>query len=364
MMESTDYMRRAVELARNGIGFVNPNPLVGAVIVKDGRIIGEGWHEKYGELHAERNALKNCTESPEGAEMYVTLEPCCHYGKNPPCTEALIQAGIRKVYIGSDDPNPLVAGKGIQQLQEAGIEVETGVCKTECDRLNRIFFHYITTKTPYCMMKIAMTADGKTATRAGLSKWITGEASRQHVHELRKQFAGIMCGIGTVIADDPSLTCRIENPSNPVRIVCDTHLRIPMDCKIVHTAKEVPTIIATASENHAKLEKLQNLGVQILQVSSKEGHINLKSLMRKLGAQGLDSVLLEGGSHLHESALRAGIVQHVQIYIAPKIFGGVSAKTAIGGVGVSEVDEAYRLSAPEIRQYGNDILLDYDILED
>ena len=348
-MESTDYMRRAVELARKGIGFVNPNPLVGAVIVKDGRIIGEGWHEKYGQPHAERNALKNCIESPEGAELFVTLEPCCHHGKQPPCTEAVIQAGIKKVYIGSSDPNPLVAGKGVQQLRGAGIEVETAVCKDECDNLNRIFFHYITKKTPYCLMKIAMTADGKTATRAGFSRWITNEASRQHVHELRKQFSAIMCGIGTVIADNPSLTCRIENPSNPIRIICDTHLRIPVDCTVVRTAKEVPTIVATSSQDSARIAKLRESGVQILKVPDEEGHISLKLLMKKLGEQGIDSVLLEGGSHLHESALRAGIVQHVQIYIAPKIFGGVSAKTAVGGIGVNDVDEAYQLGAPEIR---------------
>ena len=361
-MKEDIFMMTAIKLAENGIGFVNPNPLVGAVIVKDDRIIGKGWHEACGQPHAERNALRNCTESPEGADLYVTLEPCCHHGKQPPCTEAIIQAGIKKVYIGSDDPNPLVAGKGIEQLRQAGIEVVTGVCKEKCDRLNRIFFHYITNKTPYCMIKIAMTADGKTATRTGASRWITGELSRQHVHETRKLFSGIMCGIGTVIADNPSLTCRIENPSNPVRIICDTHLRIPMDCNIVRTAKDVPTIIATASQDSNKIQKLENQNVQIMKVPSCEGYVDLKSLMKKLGAQGIDSVLLEGGSHLHESALRAGIVQYIQIYIASKIFGGVSAKTAVGGLGVAEVDEAYLLTEPEIRRYGSDILLDYDIL--
>lgn len=361
-MTDTEYMQRAVELAKKGIGFVNPNPLVGAVIVKNGRIIGEGWHERYGQPHAERNALKNCSESPENADIYVTLEPCCHHGKNPPCTEALIQAGIQKVYTGSDDPNPLVAGKGIQQLRDAGIEVITGVCKSECDQLNRIFFHYITTKTPYCMMKIAMTADGKTATRTGESQWITGESSRYHVHEIRKQFSAIMCGIGTVIADDPSLTCRIENPSHPIRIICDTNLNIPEKCNILRTAKEIPTIIATSSYDDSKMQKIQDSGAQVLQIPAYEGHINLKLLMQKLGEQGIDSVLLEGGANLHESALRAGIVQHIQIYIAPKIFGGDSAKPAIGGLGIAEVGEAYRLSAPEIHQYGEDILLDYDVL--
>ena len=364
-MTDAEYMQRAIALAKNGIGFVNPNPLVGAVIVKDGSIIGEGWHERYGELHAERNALKNCTQDPAGADMYVTLEPCCHYGKNPPCTDALIEAGIKRVYVGSDDPNPLVAGQGIVKLREAGIEVITGVCKEECDKINKIFFHYIVHKTPYCMIKIAMTADGKTATRAGLSKWITGESSRRHVHEIRKQFAGIMCGIGTVLADDPSFTCRIENPSHPARIICDSHLQIPLDSKLVHTAKEIPTYVATCYHSDGKkAEALKKAGVQIIETSSEDGHVKLRSLMRKLGALSIDSILLEGGAAMHEAALRAGIVQHIQVYIAPKIFGGVSAKPAVGGVGVFEVDEAYKLSAPEIRRYDNDILLDYDILED
>lgn len=363
-MTQNDYMLRAVELARNGIGFVNPNPLVGAVIVKNDTIIGEGWHEHYGGLHAERNALRNCTEDPAGADLYVTLEPCCHQGKNPPCTDAIIESGIKRVYMGSYDPNPLVSGKGIAQLRCAGIEVIQNVCKEECDKLNRIFFHYITTRTPYCMIKIAMTADGKTATRAGLSKWITGESSRQHVHEVRKQFSSIMCGIGTVLADDPTLTCRIENPSNPIRVICDSNLQIPLDCKLVHTAKDVPTYVACCHMEQRKAESLKKAGVHILEMPAEDGHVKLRSLMRKLGALGIDSVLLEGGSALHESALRSGIVQHIQVYIAPKIFGGVSAKPAVGGIGVFEVEEAYRLSKPEIRTYGNDVLLDYDILED
>lgn len=207
------YMLRAIELAKLGTGFVNPNPLVGAVIVKNGRIIGEGYHMKYGTLHAERNALKNCTESPEGAEMYVTLEPCCHYGKNPPCTDAVIASGIKKVYVGSDDPNPLVAGKGIKILRENGIEVVTHFMKEECDKLNDIFFYYITNKKPYVILKYAMTADGKIATSTGKSKWISNEASREHTHQTRKKVAAILVGIGTVLNDNPMLNCRCENPS-------------------------------------------------------------------------------------------------------------------------------------------------------
>lgn len=355
------YMQRAITLAKQGVGFVNPNPLVGAVIVKDGRIIGEGFHECYGQPHAERNALKNCTESTKGAVMYVTLEPCCHHGKNPPCTDAVIEAGISKVFVGSNDPNPLVAGQGIAKLRDAGIEVVREFCKADCDAINSIFFHYITTKTPYCILKTAMTADGKTATRTGLSKWITGEKSRQHVHETRKQVAAIMVGIGTVLADDPMLNCRLDNPSHPIRIVCDTDLRIPMDCQLVRTAGEIPTYVAACSADEQKIQLLESMGVHVLLIPEKDSHVDLRLLMQKLGEMGIDSVLLEGGATLHEAALKSGIVQHVQIYIAPKIFGGDAARSAVGGMGVETPADAYLLSRPTIRYFGDDVLLEYDV---
>ncbi len=354
-------MLRAVSLAERGVGFVNPNPLVGCVIVRDGCVIGEGWHERYGELHAERNALKNCTEDPRGAAMYVTLEPCCHYGKNPPCAEAVIAAGISRVVVGSDDPNPLVAGKGLQQLRDAGITVEKGICKAECDKLNRIFFHYITTGTPYCILKTAMTADGKIATRTGKSQWITCEASRRHVHETRKRVAAIMCGIGTVLADDPILNCRTEHPSHPVRIICDSRLRLPLTSRIVQTARDIPAIVAACEPNPEKQAQLEKAGVQVLMLPSENGHVSLNVLMHVLGEMHLDSVLIEGGAELHEAALHAGIVQQVQIYIAPKIFGGKEAKTAVTGIGIDEISDAYQLSSPEITRIGDDILLDYMI---
>ena len=246
------YMRRAIELAKKGIGAVNPNPLVGAVIVKDGRIIGEGYHRRYGELHAERDAFAHLTEDAAGAEMYVTLEPCCHYGKQPPCVNAIIEHKISRVYVGSDDPNALVSGKGYQILRDAGIEVITHVLKEECDSLNPVFFHYIVNKTPYVVMKYAMTMDGKIATYSGKSKWITGEEARAHVMEQRNALTGIMVGSETVIKDDPSLTCRIEGGRNPVRIICDSRLRISMDSQIVRTASEVPTILAAIQSVEVK----------------------------------------------------------------------------------------------------------------
>lgn len=243
-MTDTDYMRLALELAERGCGWTSPNPMVGAVVVKDGRIIGQGWHARYGDLHAERKALKDCTEPPRGAAMYVTLEPCCHHGWQPPCTDAILEAGISRVMVGSDAP--LVAGKGLNILRRNGVAVETGVLKEACDALNRVFFHFIQTRRPYVVMKYAMTMDGKIATRPGASRWITGEEARRRGHQDRHRYSAIMAGVGTVLADDPLLTCRMEGGRSPVRVICDTRLRTPLDSRIVRTAREVPAILAAA----------------------------------------------------------------------------------------------------------------------
>lgn len=360
-VEPKDYMKLAIEEAKKGEGWTNPNPMVGAVIVKDGRILSKDYHHKCGEFHAERNAILNCSEDMTGAEMYVTLEPCCHHGKTPPCTEIIIESGIRKVYIGSMDPNPLVAGKGVEILKEHGIEVVTGLCEQECLELNRVFFHYIQTKTPYVVMKYAMTADGKIATRIGASKWITGEAARAHVQESRHKYMAIMAGIGTVLADNPRLTCRLEGKKSPIRIICDTHLQTPLASEVVKTAMEVPTIIATAETDIVKRQAYQKKGCQILTIPEKENHIDLAKLMEKLGEMGIDSILLEGGGELNYSALKSGIVQAVQMYVAPKIFGGGMAKTPVAGDGVVLPEEAYRLRNPKIRQIEEDILVEWEV---
>ena len=257
-MTDQEYMLRAIQLAKKGEGWTNPNPMVGAVIVKDGKIIGEGYHKKYGELHAERNAIASLTESAEGAVIYVTLEPCCHHGKTPPCTEAIIEQKIRKVVIGSRDPNPKVAGKGVQMLREAGVTVVEDFMREECDQLNPVFFHYITTKTPYVVMKYAMTLDGKIATKTGASKWITGESARKEVQHMRHQYMGIMAGIGTVLADDPMLNVRVEGWKSPVRIVCDSKLRIPPGSQIVKSAEKYRTIVAYADQKNTE-EKIKIL---------------------------------------------------------------------------------------------------------
>ena len=353
------YMERAIELAKRARGFTSPNPMVGAVIVKDGRVIGEGYHERCGELHAERNALASLTESAEGATIYVTLEPCCHYGKTPPCTEAIIEHKLAKVVIGSRDPNPLVSGKGAAILRKAGIEVVEDFMREECDAINPIFFHYITTKRPYVAMKYAMTMDGKIATRTGASRWITGEAARNHVQTLRHAYKGIMVGIGTVLADNPMLNCRMQGGIDPVRIVCDTHLRIPMDCLIVQTADTIETILATSTNEKEKIDQLIKKGVQILQIPEKDGCIDLNLLMQTLGEKGIDSILLEGGGRLNDSFLREKLIQKAYVYLAPKIFGGEDAKTPVEGIGVSLPEQSANFKLQQIQQIEEDILLEY-----
>ncbi len=377
-MTDREYMSRAIELAELGRGWVNPNPAVGAVIVKEGRVIGEGWHERYKGLHAERNAFASLTESAEGADLYVTLEPCCHYGKTPPCTEAIIAHKIRRVVIGSDDPNPKVAGKGVIQLREAGILVETGVMKAECDRLNPVFFHYITTNMPYVVMKYAMTADGKIATKTGESKWITGEKARARVQEMRHCYMGIIAGIGTVLADDPMLNVRLEGKKSPIRIICDSRLRIPVDSKICRSAGQYRTMIACGKiedgdlgiekkkeqdadckEMVRKAEKLRAMGIEVVSLPDVQGRVDLLQLMNYLGSQKIDSVFLEGGGELNDSFLRAGLVQELKVFIAPKIFGGKEAKTPVSGVGVELPDQGTAFVLEKTSVIGEDFLLEY-----
>ena len=363
-MNSDDekYMKQAIALAVKGTGRVNPNPLVGAVIVKDGRVIGEGYHQQYGGLHAERNALASCTEPAAGATIYVTLEPCCHQGTNPPCTEALIQAGVSRVVTGSSDPNPLVAGKGIAQLRTAGIQVEEGCLQAECDAINFIFFHYITTGRSYIALKYAMTADGKIACHTGASRWITGEKARRHVHQLRNKYAAIMVGIGTVLADDPELTCRLKGGSNPLRIVCDSQLRTPLSARLVTTARQAPTVIATCNQDASRHQAYLDSGCQVWSLPAREGRVDLQALVQRLGEQKIDSILVEGGGQLNWSLLQTGVVQRVYTYIAPKILGGLAAKSPVGGIGVDTPQEAFQMKVVSTQQLGEDFLLEQEVL--
>lgn len=359
-MTDQEYMMHAIELAKQGRGWTNPNPLVGAVIVKEGRIIGEGYHARYGGFHAERNAISSLTESARGATMYVTMEPCCHYGKTPPCTEAILEQKISRVVIGSFDPNPKVAGKGADKLREAGVCVEEGLMKEECDRLNPVFFHYITTRMPYLVMKYAMTADGKTAAKTGKSKWITGEESRKAVQEMRHQYMGIMAGIGTVLADDPLLTVREEGKKSPVRIICDSRLRIPLESRICTTAGQYRTILACGEKSsEEKYKSLEDLGIQVVSFPDKQGKVDILALMRYLGELGIDSVFVEGGGELNDSVLRTGLVQEINVFIAPKLFGGREAKSPVAGIGIKTPENACRLSLESVSKTGDDLLLTY-----
>ena len=366
-------MQRAIALAKKGAGFVNPNPMVGCVVVKDNEIITEGYHEYYGGFHAERNALTNTTADCKDATLYVTLEPCCHYGKTPPCTEIIIEKGIKKVVVGLLDPNPLVAGKGIKILEDEGIEVITGVEVEKIKDLNKVFLKYIKTKRPYVLLKTAMTLDGKIASYTGDSKWITNEKSRKLVHKLRSEMMGIVAGIGTVKADNPMLNCRIEvqqptansrqpNIHQPIRIIVDTKASISLESNIVKTANEYRTILAVGQQSivnaqQSKVEMLKSLNVEILYCEEKDGHVDINDLMIKLGQKGIDSILLEGGTTLNAAFLEAGCVDEVYAFIAPKIIGGKHSKSPVGGQGIELMKDAIMLKDIKIETFDNDILI-------
>jgi len=358
--EDIEYMRRAMELAERGVGFTNPNPMVGAVIVKGGKVVGEGWHERCGEWHAERNAFKNCTVSAKGATMYVTLEPCCHYGKTPPCTEAIIEHGIARVVVGMEDPNPLVAGKGIALLREAGIEVVCGVEEEALREQNRVFLKYISTKLPWVAMKTAMTLDGKIATRTGDSKWITGAEARAYVHELRHRFMAIVVGIGTAVADDPLLNCRIEGHGvrQPIRVVVDSNARLSLDSQLVKTVGEYRTIVAhTRFAPEERVKALRETGVEMLLCKEKEGLVDVRNLLELLGQSGIDSILLEGGGSLNYTFLTEGLADELYAFIAPKIVGGMNAKTPVEGAGMERMADAINLELKNVLNIGDDVLL-------
>ena len=355
------YMRAAIKQAQKAYA-INETP-IGCVIVYEGKIIGRGYNRRNTDkdplAHAEIKAIKKASKKMgdwrlEQCTMYVTLEPCCHQGKTPPCTDIILERGIGKVYVGSMDPNPKVAGKGVQILRDHGVEVETGLLEEECLSLNEIFFHYITTKMPYVAMKYAMTLDGKIASFSGDSKWVTGEKAREHTHFLRKKYRGILVGIGTVLADDPMLNCRIENGVDPVRIVCDSHLQIPLECQLVKTAKNIETIVCYAEENEEKQKALMEAGVQLIK-AEKDGQVDLEKLMMELGSMEIDSVLVEGGGAIHGSFLTSGLVQKVYCYIAPKMIGGKDALSPVLGKGIEKMSDAVEITDVTVQNFGSDI---------
>lgn len=359
------YMKRALELAQTAMGRTSPNPMVGCVVVKNGSIVAEGCHEKYGAFHAERNALTTCDGDVGGADLYVTLEPCCHQGKTPPCTDIIIEKQIGRVFVGAMDPNPKVAGNGVRILRAHGIDVVTGVLEQECLALNEIFFHYIRSSVPFVAMKYAMTLDGKIAACTGDSKWVTGEKAREHVQLLRKKYASIMVGVDTVIADDPMLNCRMWEGVDPVRVICDSHLRIPLESQIVRTAGDIKTIVAYAGgedrqkvrdleKQEQKVRQLEASGLELLKAGD-GSRVSLEELIRQLGRRNIDSVLVEGGGSIHGSLLETGLVNRVYAYIAPKLIGGRDAKSPVEGNGIREMAAAKRLSDMTVMQLGEDL---------
>lgn len=354
------FMKRAITLAKKGLGYTNPNPMVGAVIVKDNRIIAEGYHKVYGQSHAEVNAFKNAQESVKGATMYVTLEPCAHYGNTPPCALAIIEHKIKHVVIGLVDPNPLVNHKGIQLLKEAGIKVTTGVFEEEIRKLNKFFLYYMKHQRPYCILKTAMTLDGKIASVTGDSKWITNEKSRLIGHHLRHQVAGIVVGINTIIEDNPRLTTRLKDKpgKDPHRIILDSNLRIPLSAQVLSLTSTSKTIIATTvNENHKKIKALKSMGIDIIRTTKVNDHVNLEELMAILGERKIDSLLIEGGGTINYSFLKSGYVQEIYAFIAPKIIGGRTALTPIAGEGIQKMQDAIYLKDTEYQQIENDLLI-------
>jgi len=358
MKDDVWWMKRALHLAEKGKGRTSPNPMVGAILVKGGKMVGEGYHAKAGEAHAEIVALQQAGEEAEGAILYLNLEPCTHYGKTPPCVPQVIEAGVKRVVIGMEDPNPLVKGKGIEILRKAGLDVEVGILEKECRRLNEAFCKYILKKEPFVVLKVAATLDGKMATRNGDSKWISGEASRRFVHKLRDQVDGVLVGIGTVLKDNPMLTARIRGGRDPYRIVLDSRLKIPEEAKVIGTSPSKAIIASTELAPKDKIEKLEKRGVQILILDSKEGRVNLKSCLSKLGEMGMMNLLVEGGSQVNGSFLDEGVIDKLLLFLSPKLIGDQQALGIFGGKGASNLQKATALKEIKAKRIGEDILLE------
>ncbi len=352
------YMRLAMQLAGNAIGRTSPNPLVGAVIVKDNRVVGCGWHRKAGTPHAEVHALNQAGELAQGADVYVTLEPCAHYGKTPPCAKALVEAKVKNVYGGLLDVNPKVAGKGFKILEDAGIHVEYGFLQDELRKQNEVFFKWIEHKKPFVVLKAAMTLDGKIATTTGQSKWITNETSRAYGYKLRDIYDGIMVGINTVIEDNPMLTARVDGGKNPIRIVVDSSLKIDINTNVVQD-KSAKTIVATTDKaDKDKILKLQAQDVDVIVVDKDENDkVDIEKLLDILGQQNICSILVEGGATLSGSFVAKKLIDKVYFFIAPKIIGGKEAKTPVAGTGILNLQEALALKDIQIEKLEEDILI-------
>ena len=362
ILESDEkFMKLALSLAEKGRGYVNPNPLVGAVIVKDGKVIGEGYHTAFGKSHAEIEAINSATEDIKGATMYVTLEPCCHQGKTPPCTEAIIKNQLARVVVATTDPNPLVSGSGIEKLKQSNIEITVGVLEEMAKIQNAVFIHYMTTNLPFTILKYAMSLDGKIACHTGDSKWITSEKSRTDVHRLRSSVSAVVTGIGTILSDDASLNVRLIDSKGrePHRIVVDSAARISLDAKILNLDSKSDTYIAvTEAASDEKLRNLEDYGAKIIMTKSKDGKVDLEELWKELGFLGMDSILIEAGEQLNAALLEAKLVNKIRAYIAPKIIGGTNAKSPIGGYGASSMSEVINLKSMNFTHIENDFVVE------
>lgn len=361
ILEDAVYMKRALELASRGSGSTSPNPLVGAVIVKNGEIIGEGWHERAGGPHAEVNAIMNSKESLEGSTIYVNLEPCSHYGRTPPCAAELVKRKFKRVVVAMEDPNPLVAGRGIKLLRDSGIEVDVGSHRLDALKLNDIFIKHITRKTPFILLKSAMTLDGKTASKSGDSKWISGEQSREYVHHLRNRYSSILVGINTVLKDNPKLTTRLEGVKgrNPLRIIVDSKGSIPSDSNVLQIDDDKRTIIATTEDMaEIKQSQLRDKGTEVIITDKRNGKVDIRQLVEELGRRGIDSLLVEGGGTVAASFLEEGLIDKVAVFIAPVIVGGKAAPTPVMGAGVNLISDGYWLKHQSITTFGQDVLVE------
>ena len=357
-MNDEYYMKLALSLARKGSGFVSPNPMVGAVIVKNGRIIGRGYHQHFGGNHAEINAIRNAGGKVAGSTLYVTLEPCCHQGKTPPCTDSIIKHKIARVVIGAIDSNPLVSCQGINYMQNRGIEVKTGVLENDCRRLNEIFFHYMETGRPFVTIKYAQTLDGRIATATGESQWISSEASLKFTHQLRAAHDVILVGAGTVIKDNPELTVRLVRGRNPLRVIVDSELNISRQAKIFQNISSTPTLIATIkTAADPQFKRFAGLGAEMITVGAdKNGNVDLKKLFKMLAERNISSILIEGGAQVITSVLKNNLANRLVTIIAPKIIGrGIEA---VGDLNIRKLEAAKKLSIQKVLRRGDDVIID------
>lgn len=357
------FMREAIRLARKGIGKTNPNPVVGAVVVAGGKIIGRGYHHRYGDDHAEINAIKNTSDKVEGSTLYITLEPCCHHGKTPPCVETLIGRKIKRVVVGAFDPNPKVNGKGIKILRSKGIKVDIGILESECLGLNGKYYKYIKTRMPYVTVKYAQTLDGRIATKTGDSQWISSEPSRRYAHYLRSINDCIMVGVGTVKNDDPMLNVRLVSGKNPLRVIVDSRLRIPVRSHVLRNNNSQRTVIATTSEAPLKkVNAIRELGVEVLVVKKeRSGKVSLGTLLKELGKREIVSVMVEGGSNLITSLLKANLVDKMIISVAPKITG--KGLEAVGDLSINKIKDSITFSSFKTMKRGDDFIFEGTILK-